>query len=75
MCSINCSGVDTADGYLFPSAGRWLRFGCYLVDYLIIGYDILKKASLNNHTVNRHFLSRLDNNHAANPYFIRVYLL
>ena len=36
---------DTADGYLFPSAGRWLRFGCYLVDYMIIGYDILRKAA------------------------------
>ena len=35
---------DTACGYLFPSAGRWLRFGCYLADYLIIGYDILRKA-------------------------------
>jgi Cd2+/Zn2+-exporting ATPase len=36
---------DTACGYLFPSAGRWLRFACYLIDYLIIGYDILKKAA------------------------------
>ena len=35
----------TVDGYLFPSAGRWLRFACYLIDYLIIGYDILKKAA------------------------------
>ncbi len=32
------------DDYLFPSAGRWLRLACYLADYLIIGYDILKKA-------------------------------
>lgn len=32
------------DAYLFPSAGRWLRLACYLADYLIIGYDILKKA-------------------------------
>ncbi len=32
------------DAYLFPSAGRWLRLVCYLADYLIIGYDILKKA-------------------------------
>ncbi len=32
------------DGYLFPSAGRWVRFALYLVDYFIIGYDILKKA-------------------------------
>lgn len=28
----------------FPTAGRWIRFACYLVDYFIIGYDILKKA-------------------------------
>ena len=35
---------DTACGYLFPSAGRWLRFVCYLINYLIIGYDILRKA-------------------------------
>ncbi len=33
------------DGVWFPSVGRWLRFVCYLVDYLIIGYDILKKAA------------------------------
>ncbi|MCD8016794.1 MAG: cadmium-translocating P-type ATPase [Oscillospiraceae bacterium] len=32
------------DAYLFPSAGRWLRFACYLADYFIIGHDILKKA-------------------------------
>lgn len=32
------------DQYLFPSAGRWIRFACYLADYFIIGYDILKKA-------------------------------
>lgn len=32
------------DRYLFPSAGRWVRFALYLVDYFIIGYDILKKA-------------------------------
>lgn len=32
------------DKYLFPSAGRWVRFALYLVDYFIIGYDILKKA-------------------------------
>ena len=33
-----------ADGYLFPSAGRWLRLVLYLTDYFIIGYDILRKA-------------------------------
>ncbi len=42
---ISAEMFDTACGYLFPSAGRWLRFGCYLVDYLIIGYDILRKAA------------------------------
>ena len=42
---ISAEMFDTACGYLFPSAGRWLRFGCYLVDYLIIGYNILKKAA------------------------------
>ena len=25
-------------------AGRWVRLGLYLADYLIIGYDILRKA-------------------------------
>lgn len=42
---ISAEMFDAVDRYLFPSAGRWLRFGCYLVDYLIIGYDILKKAA------------------------------
>ncbi len=37
---------DTADKYLFSSAGRTIRFICYLADYLIIGYDILKKAAV-----------------------------
>ncbi|MCF0122851.1 MAG: cadmium-translocating P-type ATPase [Ruminiclostridium sp.] len=35
------SGLDTS---LFPSAGRWARFCLYLVDYFIIGYDILLEA-------------------------------
>ncbi|MDE6781010.1 MAG: cadmium-translocating P-type ATPase [Ruminococcus sp.] len=35
---------NTVDKYLFSSAGRWIRFTCYLIDYFIIGYDILKKA-------------------------------
>lgn len=35
---------DGIDKYLFPSAGRVLRFLLYLTDYFIIGYDILKKA-------------------------------
>jgi len=32
------------DAYLFPSAGRWVRFALYLADYFVIGYDILSKA-------------------------------
>lgn len=35
---------DTLDRYLFTFAGRWIRFACYLTDYFIIGYDILRKA-------------------------------
>ena len=42
---ISAEMFDAACGYLFPSAGRWFRLGCYLVDYLIIGYDILRKAA------------------------------
>lgn len=42
---ISAEMFDAACGYLFPTAGRWLRFACYLIDYLIIGYDILKKAA------------------------------
>lgn len=34
------------DQYLFPSAGRFVRFLLYFIDYLIIGYDILRKAFL-----------------------------
>ena len=41
---ISAEMFDTACGYLFPSAGRWFRFACYLINYLIIGYDILRKA-------------------------------
>lgn len=41
------------DNYLFPSAGRILRFACYFADYLIIGYDILRKAAkgIKNHKI------------------------
>lgn len=35
------SQIDT---YLFPSAGRWVRLLVYVVNYIIVGYDILKKA-------------------------------
>lgn len=33
------------DGYLFFSAGPFVRLALYLIDYLIIGYDILRKAA------------------------------
>ena len=42
---ISAETFDTIDNYLFPSAGRWIRFACYLIDYFIIGYDILRKAA------------------------------
>ena len=47
------------DGYLFPSAGRWVRFALYLIDYFIIGYDILRKAGkgiLNKQVFDENFL-------------------
>jgi Cd2+/Zn2+-exporting ATPase len=47
------------DGYLFPSAGRWVRFALYLIDYFIIGYDILRKAVkgiLNKQVFDENFL-------------------
>ncbi len=47
------------DGYLFPSAGRIVRFACYLMDYFIIGYDILRKAVrgiLNKQVFDENFL-------------------
>ena len=47
------------DSYLFLSAGRWVRFSLYLVDYFIIGYDILRKALkgiLNRQVFDENFL-------------------
>ena len=47
------------DGGLFPSAGRWVRFALYLIDYFIIGYDILRKALkgiLNRQVFDENFL-------------------
>lgn len=41
---ISAEAFDVVDSYLFPSAGRWIRLACYLIDYFIIGYDILRKA-------------------------------
>ena len=42
---VSAEMFDKADSYLFPSAGRWIRFACYLINYFIIGYDILRKAA------------------------------
>ncbi len=47
------------DRYLFPSAGRIVRFACYLIDYFIIGHDILRKAAkgiLNKQVFDENFL-------------------
>ncbi|MDE6789660.1 MAG: cadmium-translocating P-type ATPase [Ruminococcus sp.] len=41
---VSAEMFNTFDENLFPSAGCWIRFACYLIDYFIIGYDILKKA-------------------------------
>lgn len=41
---VTAEKFNSLDKFLFPSAGRWIRFACYLADYFIIGYDILKKA-------------------------------
>ena len=41
---VNAEMFAKLDTYLFPSAGRIARFVIYMIDYLIIGYDILKKA-------------------------------
>ncbi len=41
---LNAEMFDRIDHYLFPSAGRFIRFACYLIDYFVIGYDILNKA-------------------------------
>ena len=40
-------GLQTLGAEAFDqlgAAGRWVRLAVYLIDYLIIGYDILKKA-------------------------------
>ena len=41
---IPAAGYARLDSLLFPGAGRWIRLALYLVDYAIIGYDILRKA-------------------------------
>src|SRR5699024_6947300 len=42
LLALQASGPALFDG-LGP-AGRWVRLACYLVDYAVIGHDILKKA-------------------------------
>ncbi len=57
--SVSAETFDRIDGYLFPSAGRLARLICYLVDYFIIGYDILRKAIkgiLNKQVFDENFL-------------------
>ena len=36
--------IGTAAFDRLGSAGRWARLAAFLVDYLVIGYDILRKA-------------------------------
>lgn len=56
---ISADIFNQMDGYLFPAAGRIIRFACYLIDYFIIGYDILRKAVkgiLNKQVFDENFL-------------------
>ena len=41
--SLSAETFSKLDQFLFP-AGRWIRLLCYLIDYAIIGCDIIKKA-------------------------------
>ena len=46
----------------YVSVNRWIQFGMYLIPYLIIGYDILKKAGkgiLNRQVFDENFLMAL----------------
>ena len=42
LLGLQCLGTQAFDR--LGGAGRWVRLTCYLVDYWIIGHDILKKA-------------------------------
>lgn len=56
---ISADIFNQIDGYLFPAAGRIIRLACYLIDYFIIGYDILRKAVkgiLNKRVFDENFL-------------------
>lgn len=57
--SVSAETFDQLDGYLFFSAGRWVRLVLYLINYFIIGYDILRKAIkgiLNKQVFDENFL-------------------
>ena len=44
---------------VFGAAGRWIRLAVFMVDYLVIGYDILEKAGKgirNGQVFDEHFL-------------------
>lgn len=44
---------------VFGAAGRWVRLAVFLVDYLVIGYDIMEKAGKgirNGQVFDEHFL-------------------
>jgi len=46
-------------GFSFLSVSGWLAFGLYMIPYIVIGYDILKKAFkgiLNRHVFDENFL-------------------
>lgn len=42
--SLSAETFSKLDQFLFPSSGRWIRLLCYLIDYAIIGCDIIQKA-------------------------------
>lgn len=42
LLGLQTLGVEAFDQ--LGAAGRWIRLAVHLIDYLIIGYDILKKA-------------------------------
>lgn len=42
---LSAEAFGRIDAFLFPAAGRWLRFALYFADYLLIGHDILRKAA------------------------------
>lgn len=42
--SLSAETFNKLDQFLFLYAGRWIRLLCYLIDYAIIGCDIIQKA-------------------------------